>query len=66
MVSSKEKEENSHSNLELKPYIIFTYDLKNLKPVKKIEVSHKLYGHAQTKNGKRYEWSSSNKSYKKY
>lgn len=56
MVESGDKKEETYSNLDLKPYNIFTYDLKNLPPVKKIEVSHKLFGHAQTKNGKRYEF----------
>ena len=52
----EKKEVNPSSQIELKPFIIVSYDLKNLAPVKKIEVSHKLYGHAQVKKGKRYEF----------
>ena len=44
------------SSLGLQPYILFSYDLKNLTPVQKISVSHKLFGHSQVKNGKRYEF----------
>ena len=47
-----------------KTYILVSYELKNLKPIKKIEVSHKLYGHAQMKNGKRYEFGGIIKSMK--
>jgi len=53
-LESGKKEEISSK--EVSPHFIFTYDLKNLPPVKKIEVSHKLFGHAQTKNGKKYEF----------
>ena len=56
MADVNEKKEVTSSRLDLEPLIIFTYDLKNLNTVKKIEVSHKLFGHAQTKNGKKYEF----------
>jgi len=46
----------SDKNPVLKEYIIIIYDLRNLSPVKKIGISHKLFGHSQKKNGKVYEF----------
>jgi len=65
MPSDQVNKEGSNSE-QLKPFIIFSYDLKNLSPVKKIAVSHKLYGHAQTKKGKRYVFEGIIKSMKGY
>lgn len=66
MTHTEGQKEDVPSSKEMSPFIIFTYDLKNLQPVKKIEVSHKLFGHSQTKKGKRYEFGGIVKAMKGY